>query len=132
MEKVEVRYPSFPEVHPNTLLDHKEETVWQVLCGDKDHWRTGIYSPKEAKLEEVQKLEQHTCPELFMLLEGQLNLVTCSNGKLEVLELEKYKPVLVTTWHNGFCPNGPFTGKALVVERDHFVTKYKPIQDFKA
>ena len=131
MEKVEVKYPSFPEVRPNTLLDQKGGTVWQVLCGDKDHWRTGIYSPKETKLEEVQKLEQHTCPELFMLLEGKLSLVLYNNGKIEVLELERFKPVLVDTWHNGFCPNGPFAGMALVVERDHFVTEYKPIEDFK-
>ncbi len=130
METVEVKSPSFPEVTTNELLNTEHKIRWHVLCGDKDHWRTGFYSPEQNDLVQIDKLEKHTCPELFMLIEGELTLLIAKNGKLQTVKLEKNKPILIDTWHNGFCPNGSFTGKALVVERDNFVTEYKTVKDF--
>jgi len=130
METVEVKHPSFPEVTTNELLNTEHGTRWCVLCGDKDHWRTGFYSPEQNDLIQIDKLEKHSCPELFMLIEGELTLVIEKNGVLQTVVLEKHKPILIDTWHNGFCPNGPFTGKALVVERDNFVTEYRTVKDF--
>lgn len=131
METVEVKHPSFPEVTTNELLDSECGIRWSVLCGDKDHWRTGFYSPEQNNLSQIDKLEKHSCPELFMLIEGDLTLVIgTKEGCLQAIKLEKHKPILIDTWHNGFCPNGPFTGKAMVVERDNFVTEYKTVKDF--
>jgi len=130
METVEVKHPSFPDVKTNELLNPEHSIRWHVLCGDKDHWRTGFYSPEQSNLPQIDKLEKHTCPELFVLVEGELTLVLAKGNNLETLKLEKHKPILIDTWHNGFCPNGPFTGKALVVERDNFVTEYRTVKDF--
>jgi hypothetical protein len=130
METVEVKSPSFPEVTTNKLLDAECGTTWCVMCGDKDHWRTGFYSPEQNSFTQIDRLEKHSCPELFMLLEGSLTLVIEEEGNLKTIILEKNKPILIDTWHNGFCPNGPFTGKALVVERDNFVTEYRTVKDF--
>jgi len=130
METVEVKTPSFPEVTTNELLDTEQKIKWHVLCGDTGHWRTGFYSPEQNDIVQIDKLEKHTCPELFMLIEGTLTLVIAKDNKLQTIKLEKHKPILIDTWHNGFCPNGPFTGKALVVERDNFVTEYRTVKDF--
>ena len=40
------------------------------------------------------------------------------------------EPVLVTAPHAGFCPDGPHSGRALVVERDAFDTKYGSPTEF--
>jgi len=130
MEIVEVKSPSFPEVAANELLNTEHGIRWHVLCGDKDHWRTGFYSPEQNNFIQIDRLEKHTCPELFMLMEGELTLIIAKEDRLETIKLEKHKPILIDTWHNGFCPNGPFTGKALVVERDNFVTEYRTVKDF--
>jgi hypothetical protein len=132
METVEVKSPSFPEVTTNEFLEHKHGVNWSVLCGDKDHWRTGVYSPEANDLKQIDRMEKHSCPELFVLIEGEITLLLSKNETLQTLKLEKFKPVLIDTWHCGFCPKGSFTGKALVVERDHFVTEYRAIKDFKA
>ena len=131
MEKTEVKYPSFPDVTANILLESCSDTQWQVLCGDKDHWRVGYYSPVATSLEEVGKLEKHSCPELFLLLEGKVTLLLSDGKGIRTLELEKFKPVLVDSWHNGFCPEGPLYAKVLIVERDHFHTEYRVLKDFK-
>ncbi len=125
MRKVTVTAPSFPSVQPETPLPIQSETRWQVLCGDADHWRAGVYSPPECRPEELQELERHTCPELFLLLSGRLVLLVAGDDGIEELELERDKPVLVTAPHAGYCPDGPHTGSAFVVERDLFETEYR-------
>lgn len=121
---VTVTAPSFPPAPENTPLVPRGEQRWQVLCGDTDHWRVGIYSPPESSPAEIDELELHDCPELFLLLEGELTLVL-ADGELRELPLEAGRPVLVTAPHCGYCPRGPHTGVALVVERDRFTTEYR-------
>jgi len=125
LETVKTQFPSFPEVNRNTSLDIKDNQLWQVLCGDKGHWRTGLYSPEANSIDAVDRLEKHDCPELFLLLSGEISIVIKENNKLKIITLEPLKPILVDTWHNGFCPNGKHTGTALVVERDEFTTLYQ-------
>ena len=116
---------SFPKFPLHRLLPAKAGKRWQVLAGDKNHWRIGYYSPPEAGAAEVKELEKHTCVELFMLLSGHVTLLI-DDGKGEYeLELEPEAPVMVTGWHCGFCPKGPHAGVALVIERDHFSTVYR-------
>jgi hypothetical protein len=125
MRTVEVKPPSFPDVIFDASIRSKDETVWQVLCGDANHWRAGIYSPKSTTAGECGELERHNCPELFLLLRGRLSLVLFEKGSVRTLVLEPGRPVLVRAPHNGFCPDGPHTGSAFVVERDIFQTEYK-------
>lgn len=124
MRTVKTRYPSFPSTEMDSALDVQQDVIWQVLCGDREHWRAGIYSPSESAVAECIELEKHSCPELFVLLEGKLTLLIAKDRRLVELPLELGKPVLVQSPHTGFCPDGPYTGRALVVERDEFDTEY--------
>jgi len=124
MRTVKTRHPSFPGVEMDSAMDVRPDVIWQVLCGDRGHWRAGIYSPSERSAEECIELEKHNCPELFVLLEGKLTLLIAKDRQLIELPLEPGKPVLVQSPHSGFCPDGPHTGRALVVERDEFDTEY--------
>ena len=132
MKKVITQKPSFSPFPFHELFPSKDKERWQVLCGDEDHWRLGIYSPESSKESEILEFESHDCPEMFILLEGRVSLLLFhEKTKLfETLELEQGKPVMIDTWHDGFCPDGPFTGKALVIERDQFETLYKNRADF--
>lgn len=131
MRKVQLRPPSFPQAAFDALLDVAPEKRWQVLCGDAGHWRVGVYSPPETSAAQCQELERHDCPELFLLLSGRLSLVLGEHGGTRVLELEPNRPVLVSSPHSGFCPGGPHTGAALVVERDSFDTEYRTPAEWK-
>ena len=124
MRLVEVQPPSFPEAPTERGLEIRPGVVWQVLAGDEGHWRVGVYSPRAARADECPELERHSCPELFHLLSGALTLLLFEPGGVRELPLEPGRPVLVTVPHSGFCPGGPHTGTALVVERDRFRTEY--------
>jgi hypothetical protein len=126
MRREETRPPSFPEVAPNVPLAPVAGVRWQVLCGDAAHWRVGLYSPPERSRDDIAELEQHDCPELFLLVDGALTLVLLEGGEERDVPLERGRPLLVTAPHAGYCPNGPFTGTAFVVERDRFATEYRP------
>ncbi len=117
--------PSFPQVAFDLLLTPADGERWQVLCGDEAHWRVGLYSPAEQHPEDIEELEKHDCPELFLLLSGRLTLLVARDGALQELALEPGRPVLVDAPHCGFCPDGPHTGVAFVVERDRFETEYR-------
>jgi hypothetical protein len=128
MKKVKTDAGSFPKFPLHINIAAKDKKRWQVLCGDKNHWRIGFYSPSGGSNKSVKELETHTCVELFMLLSGKVTLII-DEGKGEYeLPLKKNQPVMVTGWHCGFCPDGPYTGVALVVERDKFGTTLRPRQ----
>jgi len=124
---VTVEPPSFPDVAPDAAIEPRPNQQWQVLCGDAGHWRAGIYSPAQSDPGELGELERHTCPELFLLIEGRLTLLLADGDRVHELALEPGKPVLVSAPHAGFCPDGPHTGRAFVVERDAFRTEYSQI-----
>ncbi|MBN2497381.1 MAG: hypothetical protein JXR96_22510 [Deltaproteobacteria bacterium] len=126
----ETRFPSFPEVASDSPIEIAAGQRWQVLCGDHRSWRIGVFSPEKSSAEECVELEKHTCPELFLLLDGRLTLVLARNREIVKLPLELGKPVLVRAPHAGFCPDGPHSGRALVVERDEFDTEYRPAADW--
>ena len=129
---VQIRPPSFPGAPTDRPLPVADDRVWQVLCGDADHWRVGVYSPAETDADQAGELERHTCPELFCLLSGHLTLtLSDGHGGVRLLELRPGEPVLVTAPHAGFCPDGPHTGRALVVERDRFDTEYRTPEEWR-
>ena len=125
--------PSFPPARLDELLAPRDGCRWQVLCGDEGHWRAGLYAPPETGLDEITELERHDCPELFILLRGQLTLVLSApqdpRGVRE-LPLEPGRPVLVQAPHSGYCPEGPHSGVAFVIERDAFETEYRSIEEW--
>ena len=125
MRRVQVEPPSFPSAPTEAPLAPAPRALWQVLCGDRDHWRVGLYSPAVTRAQDCPELEQHDCPELFVLLSGRLTLLVAEAGGLRELALTLGAPVLVTAPHTGFCPDGPHQGSALVVERDAFTTVYR-------
>ncbi|MCX7945077.1 MAG: hypothetical protein N2746_11280 [Deltaproteobacteria bacterium] len=132
MKIVKTRHPSFPNVKFDELLKIKLRKRWQVLCGDKEHYRVGIYSPEYTHREEIKILEKHDCPELFMLIDGEMSLLIIDDkGKEKVVKLKPLRPIFVKSWHNGFCPNGKYGGVSIVVERDEFTTYYKSINELK-
>ena len=130
MRSVAVAPPSFPAAPENRPLESAPGATWQVLCGDEGHWRAGLFSPAQASIAECVELERHTCPELFQLLSGRLTLVLFEEGRVREVPLEPGRPVLVTSPHAGFCPDGPHTGAALVVERDRFATEYRLVKEW--
>lgn len=125
MRSVTVGPPSFPQAPENTDLSIVPDIRWQVLCGDEGHWRAGVYSPPESSRDELDELERHDCPELFLLIEGRLILACWVDGGIRELELQPGRPVLVTAPHSGYCPDGAHTGSAFVVERDILSTEYR-------
>jgi len=135
MRHVHVASPSFPEVTPDQpLAPPQPEMRWAVVCGDRDHWRCGYYSPEHSRAEQVTSLEQHTCPELFLLISGRVSLVLGDPAvgpedeqvtPTRIIALEAQRPILISAPHGGFCPDGPHTGVCLVIERDAFSTRYR-------
>ena len=128
---IATRRPSFPKVNlDRTIKGLRRHRRWQVICGDKDHYRIGLYSPEVSSVNEIREFEKHSCAEFFILLEGAVSLALMTEikgrQKIRVVPLKPLQPLLVKTWHAGFCPEGAFTGLALVVERDEFMTWMKP------
>ncbi len=130
MRQVQTRSPSFPQKPFDQPLPWPEGVRWQVLCGDTDHWRVGMYSPPETKPDQLPELERHDCPEMFVLIRGNLTLLLSDGGTVRQLPLQLGVPVLVASPHAGFCPDGPHTGVALVVERDSFDTEYRTPEEW--
>jgi hypothetical protein len=130
MHVVQTRPPSFPEATLHQPLTAASGLTWQVLCGDRHHWRLGLYSPEASSADELQTLEQHDCPELFLLLQGRVTLLLVEDGGVRECALEPGKPVLVQAPHSGFCPDGPHAGLCLVVERDSFDTTYRTREEW--
>jgi len=124
-KRVNTSAGSFPKFALHRGLFAKAKKEWQVLCGDRNHWRVGYYSPPQGQAAQVKKLEKHTCVELFLLLSGSITLILDDGRGEYELPLEPLKPVMVTGWHCGYCSQGPFRGVALVVERDQFSTIYR-------
>jgi hypothetical protein len=78
----------------------------------------------------VTELEKHDCPELFLLISGRVVLVVAEGARTREIELEPERPVLVRSPHTGYCPDGPHTGSAFVVERDSFDTEYREVAEW--
>jgi len=125
MRTVRTRRPSFPELPSDGWTEPPRKETWRVIAGDTGHWRAGLYSPENTSAAQCRELERHDCPELFFLLSGRIVLLLeDADGATREVELAAGRGILVTSPHNGFCPDGPHTGLALVVERDEFDTVY--------
>lgn len=101
---------------------------WRVVFRDRDKWQVGIYIPENTSAEEVVVLEKHSCPELFILLEGRIVLVLSEDGvSTKEVEMEPGKLYIVDEWHNAYRPGGG-KGVALVVEAPDGETEYVSLE----
>lgn len=93
---------------------------WKVPFEDSGFWRTGIYRPEFKCEKEIQVLERHSCPELFLCMNGRMGLVIRDEGGERTIVVEPGQALNVTGFHNGFSidPAGYF----FVVERTAFET----------
>jgi hypothetical protein len=90
------------------------DSLWSVLFKDNGHWRVGIYRPECGEPDDIDILERHTCPELFVCLGGRMGIVVGTGAEERIAEMEPNQALLVMDYHNGFAidPSGYF----LVVE----------------
>ncbi len=111
-------------MHTVTINAQKE---WEVIFSEGNHWRVGIYKPKYRSAAELTELEQHSCPESFLLLSGNLVMVSKnSEGSLTETKLQPMQLITFTEPHAGFSPDG--SGVAFVVENAKFETVYTDIK----
>jgi hypothetical protein len=98
------------------------ETCWSVIFKDEGNWRMGLYKPEFTGPDDIDVLEKHTCPEVFICLQGKMGLVLCDGFNERIVELQPLQALMVTDYHNGFAidPDGYF----LVTERTAFTTEY--------
>ncbi len=98
------------------------DSRWSVIFRDSGFWRAGLYRPETARQEDVSVLEKHTCPELFVCLQGKAGLVLKNGAAEQIVELAPHQAIMVSEYHNGFVidPEGYF----LVIERTAFTTEY--------
>jgi hypothetical protein len=99
---------------------------WEVIFNEGQNWRVGIYRPKYRLRDEIRELEQHSCPESFLLLEGELTMLyRDAAGTLHEKQLSKGELVTFSEPHAGFSAN--LDGVAFVVENAKFETVYTDI-----
>ncbi len=104
---------------------------WEVLFTAENAWRVGVYRPKFSSADEILELEAHSCPEAFVLLEGDITLLfRNSDGWIAQKRLEKNELIVVTEPHAGFSPR--LDGVALVIENAVFSTDYTTKEDGRA
>lgn len=102
------------------IAPHRE---WEVIFNEGSHWRIGIYRPPLRSADAIRELEQHSCPEAFLLLEGTLVMVyRDGNGALVEKQLQPMEMITFTEPHAGYSPDG--SGVAYVVENARFETIY--------
>ncbi|MBS0616765.1 MAG: hypothetical protein JSR44_01150 [Spirochaetes bacterium] len=102
------------------ITPHKE---WEVIFNEGTHWRVGIYRPPLRSAAAIRELEQHSCPEAFLLLSGTLVMVyRNADGALVEKKLQLMELTTFTEPHAGYSPDG--SGVAYVVENAQFETVY--------
>lgn len=105
----------------------KADKEWDVIFNEGKNWRVGIYRPKYKSAGEITELEQHNCPEAFLLLQGRLTMLYKeANGTLREKQLQPMELTTFTEPHAGFSLD--LSGVAFVVENAKFETVYTDIE----
>jgi hypothetical protein len=102
----------------NIMTDEK----WRVLFQDSGFWRVGIYRPEHISPADITMLERHTCPELFICVDGEAGLLIIEDGAEKTLEMNHGEAFLAEGLHNGYSIDGK--GFFIIVERTKFTTEY--------
>lgn len=99
-------------------LELKSKRRWKILLNE-GKWLCGLYIPEFRRKEEIDKLEKHDAPELFLLIEGKVNLVVKDKGREREISLAKGEATVLDCWHNAYGK-----GKVFVVERAGVSTEF--------
>ncbi|MFW5861279.1 MAG: hypothetical protein ACOCWZ_03430 [Spirochaetota bacterium] len=95
---------------------------WHVPFEDSGSFRVGVYSPEFYSAAQIDVLEKHTCPELFICTGGRMGLLLSEDGYETEIILQPGEAVMVTEHHNGFMVDRE--GFFIVVEQTAFSTEY--------
>lgn len=104
------------------LLKLEPDSVWKVFTQDTGFWRAGIYKPEHGDIEEINILEKHTCPELFICAGGRMGLLIFDGKNEHQIDFKPNDAMLVHDYHNGYAIDRD--GYFIVVERTSFSTDY--------
>jgi len=118
----------FPALPPHagmepTPISLQPDALWTVLARDEGHWRMGVYRPDAAAPEDIDTLERHTCPELFIAVGGRVGLLLADETRERVIALHAGEALLVEDFHNGFRIDE--CAYFVVIERTSFTTHYR-------
>jgi hypothetical protein len=105
----------------NKISIHPEQK-WKVISKDDGCWRTGIYRPEFSGPDEIDVLEKHTCPELFICAAGRAGLLIYDDVSESTVRLQAGEAVEINEYHNGFLIDQE--AYFIVVERSAFTTDY--------
>jgi len=102
----------------------KYKEIWNPVFKDDKRWLLGFYKPQAKSLKEIDYLEKHKYPELFLLIEGKIILVIKEkkDSPIKKLALKKGEVVIINCWHNGYALEPDST--ALVIESSDNPTQY--------
>lgn len=109
------------------FLENTAEERWRVIFeqAETPGYKIGLYRPEFRRTEEIDWLEQHEGPEIFLLLQGEVTLVLRNSqsdpASEELLPLEISKPVAVFGFHNAFADED---GLCYVVEATGMATRF--------
>lgn len=106
----------------NDIVKLIPETRWNVLFQDEGQWRVGIYKPEAGGADSITVLEKHTCPELFICMNGAAGLLVYDGESEKSIAFAPGEALLVNEYHNGYrIDEGAYF---VVVERTIFSTDY--------
>lgn len=95
---------------------------WTVPFQDDGAWRAGIYRPEHTDPAAITEMEAHSCPELFVCMNGEMGLLLRNEDGERTVRLRPGEAIMVTDYHNGYAIDEG--GYFLVVERTSFTTVY--------
>ncbi|MBI4363035.1 MAG: hypothetical protein HY558_07665 [Euryarchaeota archaeon] len=98
---------------------------WTVLCREPRRWQAGLYIPEFTRRKQVDVLEKHNGPELFIGLRGTVTLLLKGDrGPIRERALRPGEALWVDEWHNAY--RSP-RGASLVVETAGLKSRFMPI-----
>ncbi|HOE20294.1 MAG: hypothetical protein KBG92_00480 [Spirochaetes bacterium] len=106
----------------NEIFKLTADTRWNVVAQDENMWRVGIYHPEYNSAREIDRLEKHSCPELFICVNGQCGLLLREGNREHQLIMNPLEAIMVTSYHNGFKVDND--GFFIVAERTDFTTHF--------
>ncbi|MCX8122662.1 MAG: hypothetical protein N3F66_00680 [Spirochaetes bacterium] len=112
--------------HTNAINDKpfslQTTNRWTIIAQDDKKWRVGIYHPEFSNPDDIDVLEKHSCPELFICCNAPCGLLLMVEGQEEIHILNPNEAIFVTQYHNGFKVD--VNGYFIVVEQTDFTTEF--------
>jgi hypothetical protein len=104
----------------NKIYEFNPINRWEVILKNQESWILAVYKPEYFSVTEINELEKHTKPELFICQAGEMGLLLFHKNKEETIILKPGQIILVNDYHNGFRNSSE--GYFLVCENQKFTT----------